>query len=262
MPEALRGSPKPDESEPLAYQFHGSAYTLPLTITAADPENAQSRAARFQAYGCAHGEGRGIHPHRHRPRREPEGWLARAALRTCKSRNRPRQTRGHRLPGCHRRRPPASRWSSFHNIPTGASSRVKAAMCSPSTSRATSRCRSNSAPPSAKVTAGMRSIFGSRPARSSPSRCKGWRRTRNFSSRGGPAGTRRQRFRQLPAIGWGGETRVEKRGPESEGRLFYAAEMLSQISLGPGLMRQAALLDFKVMQGELSSGAVAAGRAR
>ena len=37
-----------------------------------------------------------------------------------------------------------------------------------------------------------------------------------------------------------------------EGKLFYAAEMLSQISVSPGLMRQVALLDFKVMQGELS----------
>jgi len=40
-------------------------------------------------------------------------------------------------------------------------------------------------------------------------------------------------------------------GPEAEGKLFYAAEMLSQISLGPGLMRQAGCLNFKVMQGEL-----------
>jgi hypothetical protein len=40
--------------------------------------------------------------------------------------------------------------------------------------------------------------------------------------------------------------------PESEGKLFYAAEMLSQISVAPGLMRQVALLDFKVMQGELN----------
>ncbi|HXP61108.1 MAG TPA: hypothetical protein VN829_11485 [Dongiaceae bacterium] len=39
--------------------------------------------------------------------------------------------------------------------------------------------------------------------------------------------------------------------PEVEGKLFYAVEMLSQISLGPGLMRQAGLLNFKVMQGEL-----------
>src|SRR5438128_7114588 len=40
--------------------------------------------------------------------------------------------------------------------------------------------------------------------------------------------------------------------PEAEGKLFYAAEMLSQISLSPGLMRQVALLDGKVMQGELN----------
>ncbi|HYG35688.1 MAG TPA: hypothetical protein VEC99_12930, partial [Clostridia bacterium] len=39
--------------------------------------------------------------------------------------------------------------------------------------------------------------------------------------------------------------------PETEGKLFYSAEMVSQISVGPGLMRQVALLDFKVMQGEL-----------
>ena len=41
--------------------------------------------------------------------------------------------------------------------------------------------------------------------------------------------------------------------PEAEGKLFYAAEMMSQISVSPGLMRQTALLDFKVMQGELSA---------
>src|SRR5688572_8225389 len=39
---------------------------------------------------------------------------------------------------------------------------------------------------------------------------------------------------------------------EVEGKLFYAAEMLSQISISPGLMRQLALLEGKVMQGELS----------
>ncbi|HEX4349662.1 MAG TPA: hypothetical protein VH251_04720, partial [Verrucomicrobiae bacterium] len=40
--------------------------------------------------------------------------------------------------------------------------------------------------------------------------------------------------------------------PEAEGKLFYAAEMVSQITVSPGLMRQTALLDFKVMQGEVS----------
>jgi hypothetical protein len=40
--------------------------------------------------------------------------------------------------------------------------------------------------------------------------------------------------------------------PEAEGKLFYAAEMTSQISVSPGLMRQAALLNGKIMQGEMS----------
>jgi hypothetical protein len=39
---------------------------------------------------------------------------------------------------------------------------------------------------------------------------------------------------------------------EAEGKLFYSAEMLSQISVSPGLMRQVGLLDFKVMQGEMN----------
>ena len=40
--------------------------------------------------------------------------------------------------------------------------------------------------------------------------------------------------------------------PEAEGKLFYAAEMESQISISPGLMSQVALLDGKVMQGEMN----------
>jgi hypothetical protein len=40
--------------------------------------------------------------------------------------------------------------------------------------------------------------------------------------------------------------------PETEGKLFYAAEMRSQICVSPGLMRQVALVECRVMQGELS----------
>ena len=39
---------------------------------------------------------------------------------------------------------------------------------------------------------------------------------------------------------------------EETGKLFYAAEMFSQISISSGLMRQTALIEGKVMQGELS----------
>ncbi len=44
--------------------------------------------------------------------------------------------------------------------------------------------------------------------------------------------------------------------PEAEGKLFYAAEMLAQINVSPGLMRQVGVLGFKVMQGELKRVAV------
>jgi len=37
-----------------------------------------------------------------------------------------------------------------------------------------------------------------------------------------------------------------------EGKLFFAAEMQSQVSVSPGLLRQVALMDFKVMQGEIN----------
>jgi len=39
---------------------------------------------------------------------------------------------------------------------------------------------------------------------------------------------------------------------EAEGKLFYAAEMLAQVAVSPGLMTQWALLDGKVMQGEMN----------
>ena len=40
---------------------------------------------------------------------------------------------------------------------------------------------------------------------------------------------------------------------ETEGKLFYSAEMLSQVSISPGLLKQTAVMDFKVMQGELKT---------
>jgi len=40
--------------------------------------------------------------------------------------------------------------------------------------------------------------------------------------------------------------------PAAEGKLFYAAEMISQIGVSPGLMRQTALVSGKIMQGEMN----------
>ena len=68
----------------------------------------------------------------------------------------------------------------------------------------------------------------------------------------------RPEYRQSEFVSFlGGDGAVKLRWkearPEGEGRLFYAAEMLSQVNVSPGLLRQAALLDFKVMQGELNA---------
>ncbi len=39
---------------------------------------------------------------------------------------------------------------------------------------------------------------------------------------------------------------------EAEGRLFYSAEMLGQITVSPGLLRQVGAFEFRVMQGEMN----------
>src|SRR5207244_347081 len=39
---------------------------------------------------------------------------------------------------------------------------------------------------------------------------------------------------------------------EELGKLFYAVQGTAQIAVGPGLLRQAHLMEYKVMQGELS----------
>lgn len=47
-------------------------------------------------------------------------------------------------------------------------------------------------------------------------------------------------------LGW------KETGLESEGKLFFSAEMLAQMTVSPGIARQTALIEGKVMQGELS----------
>ena len=72
-----------------------------------------------------------------------------------------------------------------------------------------------------------------------------------FNGAARPDRTGNEFLSHLPS---GGQVRFAWKAarPETEGKLFYSAEMLSQISVSPGLMRQVALLDYKVMQGELS----------
>ena len=95
--------------------------------------------------------------------------------------------------------------------------------------------------------------FPRHPGRAATLALQGLARIRSSSFRRfPPRAHRRPEFvSYLPADGAVKLSWKEAR-PEAEGKLFYAAEMLSQLSVSPGLMRQAALLDFKIMQGELS----------
>jgi hypothetical protein len=55
----------------------------------------------------------------------------------------------------------------------------------------------------------------------------------------------------LPASGQV-EAAWRKARPEAEGRLFYSAEAVTQVAVSPGLLRQVSLLDLRVMQGEMT----------
>src|SRR5262249_45092552 len=56
LPESLRGETKPDEPEPLAFRFHGSAYSLPLKISVADPEARRVALRDFKLTGQINGQ--------------------------------------------------------------------------------------------------------------------------------------------------------------------------------------------------------------
>lgn len=73
----------------------------------------------------------------------------------------------------------------------------------------------------------------------------------DFSGAARPERSGREFVSFLPA---NGEVRLswKARDAEAESKLFFSAEMLSQVSVGPGLVREAAALDFKIMQGEMN----------
>ena len=226
-PLAKPKASKAEEAEPLAFQFHGAAYSLPLIIAFVDPEARQVVLRDFKLAGNLSEQKASFvltaNAHIGNPR----------AVRSLSS-------------------PVSSPSPNYRRIPTGASSLTPAASRCSSTSPATSRSSSNSTPRCGRTTAGTRSTSASRPVPCSRSFCKASLPTPSLIS---PAAARPERTGNdftsyLPPDGtvklsW--KTAV----PEVEGKLFYSAEMLTQVSVGPGLMEQSALLDGKVMQGAL-----------
>ena len=228
LPDSLRGATKADEPEPLAFRFQGAAYSLPLRISFADPE-----ARRVVLRNC-----------------KLIGQLgAQTAAFTLTATARVTNPKGGSL-----------------NLLSGG---VALAEFEPQPGWRV-RLEQNrfvltfdgpgEFPIQLKFNAAVRQRetwnsveFHVAPSALQPLVLQGLGADTQFEFAGAarPERTGSDFISYLPSDGTVKLSWKEAR-PEAEGKLFYAAEMLSQISVSPGLMRQVALLDFKVMQGELS----------
>jgi len=227
LPEAMRGAPQPDAPEPLAFQFHGTAYALPLKIGVADPETRQVVLRDFKLAG------------------QPTAQGAAFTLTATAHVTNPRGGSLVLLSGN----------VALTELPQHADWRV-------TSSEGNYRLvfdRPGAYPLSFKFHAAVQQgggwntlHFRVAPSALQPILLQGLAADTQFEFTGAARPTRSgEDFTSfLPPDGtvklsW------KSAAPETEGRLFYAAEMLAQISVAPGLMRQIALLDGKVMQGEL-----------
>jgi hypothetical protein len=227
LPAALKTEPKPDEPEPLAFQFHGSAYTLPLKITVGDPETRQVVLRDFKLTGQLGEQTAAFTLGATARVTNPKGgtliFLAGGLALTELPQHPDWRVTSDR-----------GRFILFFNKPGDF----------PITFKFNAAVRSNG---------GWNAIdFRVAPSALQPIVLQGLAADTQFQFLGAarPERSGNDFVSYLPPDG---SVKLAWRAapPETEGKLFYAAEMLSQISIAPGLMRQVALLDGKVMQGEL-----------
>lgn len=227
LPAALKVEPKPDEPEPLAFQFHGSAYSLPLKITVGDPEIRQVVLRDFKLTGQLADQNAAFTLTATARVTNPRGGaltLLSGGLALTELPQHPdwriTSDRG--------------RFILFFNKPGEF----------PISFKFHAAVRSNS---------GWNGIdFRVAPSALQPIVLQGLPADTQFQFLGAakPERSGNDFVSYLPPDG-SVKLSWQAAPPETEGKLFFAAEMLSQISIAPGLMRQVALLDGKVMQGEL-----------
>ena len=241
LPEALRGETKPDEPEPLAFQFHGSAYSLPLKITLADPETRQVVLRDFKLTGQLAEQSAAFTLTATARVKKPARRLAHAAFRQRRA-DRTRAASGlARLPMAGRfvlvfdkagrlsphrlkvqRRGPAERWLERRRFP-----------------RRAERAATD------------------RPARAGRGHAVSVRRR-------GAAGAHGQRLRELSAAGRRGETFVENRRAGSRGQTFLRRRnaLADQRQPGPDAAGRAARLQSHARRAEPRDAAACAARAK
>lgn len=228
LPEPMRTAPAAGMPAPLAFQFHGTAYRLPLTLAAADPESTHVVLGAYRLTG--------------------ELSEDRAAF-TLSAVARVKNPKGGSLAllggdAALTEAATASNWR--WRIEEG---RFVARFDQP-----------GEYPIQIKFHAAVRAT-------------NGWNRVAFTVAPGVVSPVVLQGLQPDTAFEFAGAARPERSGtnfvsflppngvvllawkparPEAEGALFYAAEALSQVTISPGLMRQTAVLEGKVMQGELA----------
>jgi len=228
LPEGLRPVLKPDQEEPLAYRFHGSAYSFPVTVSVADPEARRVVLRDFKLEGALSDRTAGFTLTATARVKNPKGGsvlllTGEVALAEL-------------VPNADwRLKLDNGRFVAVFDKPGEYSLRIKF----------------NAA---VKQAAGWSSVdFKVANAALQPVVFQGLGADTQFNFEGAAKPERKgsefQSF--LPPDGAVKLAWKEMRA-EAEGKLFYAAEMLSQVSIGSGMMRQVALLEGKIMQGELS----------
>jgi len=229
LPDGMRGAQKPDEPTPLGFQFHGTVYALLLKIAVSDPEARQvvlrnfkltgklsDKAAAFTLTGLAHVA-------------NPKGGTLALLSGGIALTELPQHADWHVTASAGRYLLNFDKAGDYplsfqFNAIVRSSGPWNAVEFSVATSALQPIVIQGLAADTQFDFAGA---------------AKPERNGNDFTSFLPPSGAVKLAWKNAPAA--------------TEGRLFYSAEMLSQISVSPGLVRQVAMIDSKVMQGELSS---------
>ncbi|HEY1173054.1 MAG TPA: hypothetical protein VGH19_16925 [Verrucomicrobiae bacterium] len=227
LPESLRNSTKPEAEEPMAFRFHGGAYTLPLTVSIADPEARRVVLRDFKLDGQLSGRTAAFTLTATARVKNPKGGSVQLLSGDVALAELERNADW-------RLRLVDGRYVLVFDKP-------------------------GEYPLCIKFNAAVRDAadwkrvdFKVATAAMQPVAFQGLAADTQFAFEGAARPERKgEEFQSfLPPDGTVKLAWKEAK-TETEGRLFYSAEMLSQLSIGSGMMRQVALLEGKIMQGEM-----------
>ena len=229
LPEQMRGDQPVEEPEPLAFQFHGTAYTLPLKIAVADPESRQGVLRDFKLSGQLSDQTAAFQLTATARVANPNGGSISLLAGGVALTELPKHADWRMSAGNGRY---VLTFDKAGEYPLAFKFNAAVRKNGPWNAVEFKTATSTLLPVVLQGLAADTQFDFAGAAK--PERIGN-----EFASFLPPDGSVKLAWKNVPA--------------ESEGRLFYSSVMLSQISVSPGLMRQNAIIDSTVMQGEMSS---------